>query len=91
MTAMKGRRVSVPLFRLIFSKSWDNEHHVSVVVSKKVAKTAVMRNLIRRRMYDVIREILNTYQKRMVIVVFPTKEVATAPLSLIREQLHSLL
>ena len=48
-----GRRVHSPALQVIFSS--HSTLHVSVVVSKKVAKQAVKRNKIRRQIYDIVR------------------------------------
>lgn len=53
---------------------------MAVVVSKKVAKTAVMRNRIRRRIYEVLRENLALIpEKRDYIFVVFDKEVERMP------------
>ncbi len=48
-----GRRVHSPLFTLIYTP--HPTFHGAVVVSKKVAKLAVTRNTIRRRIYAMLR------------------------------------
>lgn len=48
-----GKRTHSPAFQVVYSPY--AELHVSVVVPKKIAKSAVKRNKIRRRMYDIVR------------------------------------
>lgn len=48
-----GKRLHTPLFQIVFSP--HDALHASVVVSKKIAKRAVVRNKIRRRIYDIVR------------------------------------
>ncbi len=48
-----GRRKHSPSFQVVYYPY--EALHVSVVVSKKIAKTAVLRNKIRRRIYDIVR------------------------------------
>ena len=48
----------------------------AVVVSKKVAKTAVMRNRIRRRIYGLIDPFVSKMPMGARCVVYPKKEVA---------------
>lgn len=52
----KGGFLNSPFFTLRFLKNPLNTTHFSVVVSKKVAKTAVSRNKIRRRAYSILRK-----------------------------------
>lgn len=53
-----GKRAHSPLYTIVYSPS--PTFHASVVVSKKVARLAVDRNKIRRRIYDILRR----YQSR---------------------------
>jgi ribonuclease P protein component len=50
------------------------ERRVAVVVGKKVAKSAVKRNVIKRRVYAVLREILveNDYKGVLIVLVKPS-------------------
>ena len=48
-----GRRLQSKLFQVVFHP--HKSFHASVVVSKKVEKSAVKRNKIRRRLYDILR------------------------------------
>jgi ribonuclease P protein component len=50
----KGGFLNSSFFTLRFLKDPLNSIHFSVVVAKKVAKTAVSRNKIRRRAYSVL-------------------------------------
>ncbi len=47
-----GRRLHTPYFQVVYLQSTD--FHASVVVGKKVAKTAVLRNRLRRQVYGVL-------------------------------------
>lgn len=51
----KGRTIRRPMMSLVFCDNTKGFTRVAVVVSKKVEKTAVGRNLIRRRVYEAIR------------------------------------
>ncbi|MBR3169328.1 ribonuclease P protein component [Candidatus Saccharibacteria bacterium] len=50
-----GKTVRKPQMSLVFIENSRGFTRVSVVVSKKVAKLAVTRNRIRRRIYEAIR------------------------------------
>ena len=51
----KGKTIRKPNMSLVFCDNLKGFTRVAVVVSKKVAKTAVSRNRIRRRVYEAIR------------------------------------
>lgn len=52
----KGKTVRKSKMSLVFCENTRGFTRMAVVVSKKVAKTAVERNRIRRRVYEVLRE-----------------------------------
>jgi ribonuclease P protein component len=93
-TYQHGQTVRGPLCSLRFvGNDRRKTYRLSVVVSKKVSKSAVVRNRIRRRLYEAMRrheaEINRPYD--MVLTVFseqlaelPADEVAT----LVRAQLR---
>ena len=61
---------------LVFVRNTRGFTRVAVVVSKKVAKSAVERNRIRRRLYEVIRVNFDLVPKKMdYIFVVYSKEV----------------
>lgn len=49
-----GRRTHTTLFQIVYTH--HNTLHVSVVLSKKFVRSAVLRNKIRRRIYDIVRQ-----------------------------------
>lgn len=64
----------------------------AVVVSKKVSKSAVVRNRIRRRLYAIVRQLKNHIDAPYdIIVIVNDEQVATIPpqklVSILREQL----
>lgn len=61
---------------------------VAVVVSKKVLKSAVGRNRIRRRVYEIIREeIPKLYADRDIVVLVSSAEIRSLP----HDELTSIL
>ena len=52
----KGKTIRRPGMSLVFCENTRGFTRVAVAVSKKVEKTAVARNRIRRRVYEVIRK-----------------------------------
>lgn len=77
----RGQTVRGQFFntRYVFNKQTSN-YRVAIVVSKKVSKSAVVRNRIRRRIYSVIEQqaIIDTYD---IVVTVHTAGVATMPFS----------
>ncbi|MBQ3347955.1 ribonuclease P protein component [Candidatus Saccharibacteria bacterium] len=51
----KGKTIRGPKMSLVFAENTKGFTRVAVVVSKKVNKTAVGRNRIRRRVYEAVR------------------------------------
>lgn len=69
----------------------DKEFRVSVVVSKKVAKKAVERNLLKRRFLSVIKN-NETYLKQGFLYVFYVKKEAQAVnFNLLEKEIASIL
>ncbi|MDD5318393.1 MAG: ribonuclease P protein component [Candidatus Pacebacteria bacterium] len=69
----KGVSVYTPFFSLRFIKYAHTEPFSSsfgVVVSKKVAKTAVERNRLKRRSREIIRSFLSKIQPNFKVMVF---------------------
>lgn len=54
-TYKHGKTVRSELINLKFAPTKIDQYRLSVVVSKKVSKSAVVRNRIRRRLYEIIR------------------------------------
>lgn len=65
---------------------------VAVVVSKKVHKSAVVRNRIRRRVYEIVRQSqpLLTRQAELVVTIYQV-ETAIMPHDELEQHVHNLL
>ncbi len=91
-TYAHGKTIRTPKFSLIYNDNSRGFQRFAVVVSKKVEKTAVARNRIRRRVYEALRLELPNYDlKRDHIFIVYNKDIATMDFSELREQIHSLL
>jgi ribonuclease P protein component len=62
----------------------------SVTVSKKVGKTAVLRNRIRRRVYVALLEAKASISKSVFVMVMPKKECDTLAIAEIKSELTAL-
>ncbi|MBO7718291.1 ribonuclease P protein component [Candidatus Saccharibacteria bacterium] len=88
----KGKTIRSPKMSLIFAENTRGLMRVAVVVSKKVEKSAVGRNRIRRRVYEAIR--LNFEQlpkKKDYIFVIFTKDVLKMKFSELEKNLGELI
>lgn len=68
-----GKRTHTPSFQYIHAA--HPSFHASVVVSKKIAKRAVDRNKIRRRIYDILRRAHTNGSINGVYIILTKNEV----------------
>lgn len=95
----KGELISSHLFSFrIERKSLDLSHNsaestsnFSVVVSKKVAKTSVSRNLLRRRVYEILRNIEKRLKNPCKIIVFAKKDSEVATFKALESEITAIL
>jgi ribonuclease P protein component len=82
------------LMSLRHAPSKKTNYRLAVVVSKKVSKKAVVRNRIRRRIYEAIRRLHNetgqNWSQDIVITVFDEK-AATIAATKLQEVIEKLL
>ena len=77
---------------LVFAVNGRKRQRYAVVVSKKILKSAVGRNRIRRRVYEAIRAELPNIQKPVdCIFIINTKEIAQIDFKDLRGLIHVLL
>jgi ribonuclease P protein component len=88
----KGRAARGQWFSVKFvENSRRHEPRIAVIVSKKIAKRAVVRNRIRRRIYEIVRPHLAHARAVDVAISVYSAEVATASHDEITTQLLPLL
>ena len=90
-TYQKGKTIRTPKLSLVFAPNKKQKQRYAVVVSKKVLKTAVGRNCIRRRFYEAIRLEFDPTLKLDCIFVIYSKEFTKMDFSQIRELIKNLL
>lgn len=91
-TYQKGKTIRTPLMSLVFAPNTRHHQRFGVVVSKKVLKTAVGRNRIRRRVYEAIRLELPEFTTHLdCLFVVYNKSLATMPFRELRHLVHELL
>lgn len=86
----RGFRVFSPFFSAIFysHENSSKQNRVAIVVSKKTAKTAVSRNLLRRRFYNLIRPHLEKLLVPTVIVFYPKLEAGKADFTILESEIE---
>lgn len=86
----QGLRVFSPLFSGVVYP-YTAGVRVSVVVSKKTAKTAVVRNNLRRRLYAAVTPFLKDMVYSALIVIYPKVEAKQAPFSVLQREVEAAL
>jgi RNase P protein component len=91
-----GTHLSIRIRKDLKVADHKNKHLFAVIASKKVAKTAVMRNRIRRRIYSAIRKTdffkkAHSQSHQTHCAVFAKATAISAPLPVIVAELDSLL
>ncbi len=88
----KGKTVRRPKMSLVFTENTRGFTRIAVVVSKKVEKSAVGRNRIRRRIYEALRVNFEDIPKKQdYIFVVYSKELLKMPFSEIEKLLGELV
>jgi ribonuclease P protein component len=91
-TYQHGKTIRDSKISLVFASNARNKQRYAVVVSKKVLKSAIGRNRIRRRVYEAIRlERQNIQQPVDCIFIIYTKEIAFIDFKELRSLIHNLL
>ena len=88
----KGKTIRSPKMSVVFVENTRGFTRMAVVVSKKVMKSAVGRNRIRRRVYEVLRKNFDLIPKKTdyVFVVF-SKEVMKMPFDELEKMIGGLV
>jgi ribonuclease P protein component len=88
-----GQAIRSRLFTIKYSNNpYRKKPRFSVVVSKKVLKSAVGRNRIRRRVYEIIRQSNFIETKAVdVVIIISSSEVLTIEHEILEQQLKDAL
>ena len=90
-TYAHGKTIRTPKMSLIYNDNSRGFQRFAVVVSKKIEKSAVGRNRIRRRVYEAIRtEFSHAPKKRDHIFVVYSKDIASMDFTELRSLVNSL-
>jgi ribonuclease P protein component len=87
----RGQTVRGPMISLRFAERQPGRRYrVAVVVSRKVSKSAVVRNRIRRRIYEVVRRVEVPAAIDLVFTVFDS-QLADMPANKLESSISQLL
>ncbi|HSX53081.1 MAG TPA: ribonuclease P protein component [Patescibacteria group bacterium] len=89
----QGRTVRSPMLALRFSKNENRATwRCAVVVAKKVSRSAVTRNRIRRRLYEAVRtESANLNGSYDLVLTVFSEQLATSPADELQQAVTKLL
>lgn len=91
-TYKHGKTIRTPKISLVFANNTRNHQRFAVVISKKVIKSAVGRNRIRRRVYEAIRLNLPEFKdKKDCIFVLYSKTLENMDFLELKNEIKSLL
>ncbi len=82
-----GKRLHSPSLQMVWCAY--PKLHVSVVVSKKIAKKAVSRNKIRRRIYDIVRNYRSERTIQGVFIFIAKAGLETKTFAAIKEEVRA--
>ncbi|MBR0460473.1 ribonuclease P protein component [Candidatus Saccharibacteria bacterium] len=86
-TTIRGAQIS-----LVFAPNSRHHQRFSVVVSKKILKSAVSRNRIRRRVYEAIRLLLPDFKQNLdCIFIINSKDLLDMPFFQLQNLIFELL
>ena len=87
-----GQTVRGSVISLKFASNNRQTYRVAVVVSKKVHKSAVVRNRIRRRVYEICRQqtVIKLSNQDLIFTIF-SDQVATMDYEKLEKNIHDLL
>lgn len=86
----RGRFQSTALFSINYLPGKKNVSRVGIVVSKKITKKATERNLIKRRIREVVQEIYPTIKNNYDIVISVKKPVMDANFDTIKTTIKDM-
>ena len=91
-TYQNGKTIRGSKISLVFADNSRNKQRYAIVVSKKILKSAVGRNRIRRRSYEALRALLPNIQKPVdCIFIINSKDIFDIDFKELRTLIRDLL
>ncbi len=83
----RGKRFQTPLFSVVFEKT--EPFRIAVVISKKVAKKAVLRNRNKRLIRHILRELKGVFTGTCVVYI--KKDISLMEHALLKQEVEKLM
>lgn len=74
-------------FDFCYKKELSNQKKFSCVISKKIVKKSTTRNLIKRRVYNILRNNLKKIKNGIWIIIFVKKDISKLPYHLVEKEI----
>ena len=84
-----GRRINSDLWQIVYVPSSD--FRAAVVVGKKIDKSAVKRNRLRRQVYNLLYRYHKYHQRNGAYLILTRPPIKTTTFAEIKDKLHSTL
>ena len=84
-----GKHIHSPSFQIVYVSR--DSLHASVVVSKKIARHAVQRNKIRRRIYDILRNYRSEKSLRGVFIFLVKPHILTIEYQVLKNEVRACI
>lgn len=78
LTYQQGKAVGGRLFLIRFKSNQEGRIRVGIVISKKVAKKAVTRNKLKRRIREIVRSVALERKENVDLVIIAKKAATNA-------------
>ncbi len=86
-----GEKKENNYFKIVFKKNDFSFPRVGIIVSSKVSKLAVKRNLLKRRIRNIIKEFLPLFSSNWDIIIIAKKDLLSLSYSQEKEELKKIL
>lgn len=91
VASTQGFRVFSPFFTVVVYKNKENTTKATIVVSKKISKSAVVRNKTKRVFYEVVQRFIPHITHPSLLVIYPKKEYFDAKFSVLEDEFRKTL
>lgn len=91
VASTQGFRVFSPFFTVVVYRNKENTTKATIVVSKKISKSAVVRNKTKRVFYEVVQKFIPQITSPSLLVVYPKKEYFSTKFSVLVDEFRKNL
>mgnify|MGYP001063029038 CR=1 FL=1 len=87
----RGKRRENQYFRIFFTENYQNISRFAVIISSKVCPSAVKRNLIKRRIRNIIKSLIPLLPSGFDVLIFVKKDCLEITFQQMKNQLEEFL